>query len=162
MTSSPQDGRPLHGWRRGLLAAGLALAVGLLFRATDQRRQKGATPAPPPPPATAMPADASLGLPSIEAPPRLLVLLPAAPAPGQPDLVADLRAAAADRLVVRAGDADVARAMGFTALPGFVLYDGTGQERRRFSGPHALADLATELQPLGITIDASGREGRRD
>ncbi len=162
MTSSPQDGRPLHRWRRGLLAAGFALAVGLLFRATDQRRQKGVPPAPPPPPATAMPADASLGLPPTKAPPRLLILLPATPAPGQRDLMADLRAAAADRLIVRAGDADVARAMGFPVLPGFVLYDGTGQELRRFSGPHALADLATQLQPLGITIDASGREGCRD
>lgn len=162
MTSSPQDGKPLRGWRRGLLAAGLALAVGLLFRATDQRRQKGGAPVPPPPPAAAMPPDASLGLPSTKAPPRLLVLLPATPAPGQPGLVADLRAAAADRLIVRAGDADVARAMGFTDLPGFVLYDGTGQELRRFGGPQALADLATELRPLGITIDASGREGRRD
>ena len=152
MTSPVLEPRPRRGWMRGLLAAGIALAAALLFRGFERHPGESRPEAPPVPAARPMPADASLGAPS-QSVPRLLVLLPATPAADQASLPAALRRASAGHLAVTEGDANVAKAMGLTTLPAFVLYDRDGRERRRFGGPGARADLLAELRALAIPVD---------
>lgn len=159
MTLQAPDQRPRRGWQRGLLLSGLALALAWTFHAADRRPQappqSAAAPAPSP---RALPADASLATSSALALPRLLVILPSGTAAAlPPDLLADLQHASVNHLAVRAGDAAVARALGLDVLPAFVLYDGAGRERRRLSGPQALAELQAELQALDIAVPALDR-----
>jgi hypothetical protein len=148
---------PRRGWRRGLVMAAIALVVALVLR-DRERTRGGPRPSPaaaPLPTPSALPADASLGAPAA-ARPRLLALLPGAAAAAASDgLGTRLRQACAERIAFVEADEQVAKALGFETLPAFVLYGDTGRERKRFSGPDAVALLVAELQTLGVTVAGS-------
>ncbi len=146
---APQP-KPQRGWRRGLLIAGIVLVVALILRDRDRTAARSRPPPTAPLPApTALPAATSLAAPS-QARPRLLVLLPDAGAPPTAGLSARLRRACAERLALVEGDERIAKALGIEALPAFVFYNAAGQERKRLSGPDAVALLLAELQAMGV------------
>ena len=145
MTPAGDQGRLRWGRGRGILYAAVALALAWSFGAFERRPRPRETPTAPAPPPVALPTDTALRA-GNGAVARLLILQDPAAGAFPVDVMAAVRQGAAAGLAVRAGDAELAADLGITVLPAYVLYDDTGRELRRRSGPGAAAALLDDLR----------------